>query len=65
MSNSTASPDVFAHIEALTVALAQARTVEDQRACFRAIARELEVLIRQVHARLGGIVDALTPPVTP
>jgi hypothetical protein len=60
MSNSTASPDAFSNIEALTVALAEATTPEEQRACFRAIARGLEVLIGRTHGVLHGVVDAVT-----
>jgi hypothetical protein len=60
MSNSTGTPDVFANIETLTTALAEATTAEEKRAYFRAIARAFEVLLGRVHAAVHGVVDAMT-----
>jgi hypothetical protein len=60
MGNSTASPDVFANIERLTAALADATTDKEKRRYFRAIARALEVLAGKTLSAIHGVVAALT-----
>jgi hypothetical protein len=51
----------FAHLDTMIAALAEGTEPEDQRLFLRGIVRGLELVVGQVHARLGALVDALTP----
>jgi hypothetical protein len=51
----------FAHLDAMIAALAEEPDSKDRRLFLRGIVRGLELVVGQVHARLGALVDALTP----
>jgi hypothetical protein len=45
----------------MIAALAEGTEPRDERLFLRAVVRGLELVVGQVHARLGALVDALTP----
>ena len=51
----------FAHLDTMIAALAEGTEPRDERLFLRAVVRGLELVVGQVHARLGALVDALTP----